>query len=137
MNKYKKNLIELLYPYMDKTLTKWCLIFWIKPNEYDEIITETVTEWEYKTMLWYLNKENNKGDYEILWHLWMMAVFKYIRNKWFYCINNMSNDEYISIIKYYNEDEPDFECIEYIPNKELHLYSDEELKDLYLKLKEF
>ena len=149
MTETRQKLIELIEPYMDKTLSEWCFIkFSIQQIlwDYITIIVPIITMEEEDDNWWkyfkYLHPNNiiSKGCYsirwcpqnwiKILWHYDRTAVFKYIRSCGTDSINTekdcflIINNKFIENIK--------------IPNKPLNLYTEDEEKellDLLLKIK--
>lgn len=128
MNETRKKINELIEPYMDKSLDFWCLILWLSPNIFDIIMWQSETD--YKTELWFLDVKLNKWDYKIIWHYDITAVLKYIYNHWY--------EEWETFIWKNNFHFIDLWNVR-IPNKPLHLYTEEQEKSLLqilLKLNE-
>lgn len=132
-----KQILEIIEPYMDKTLTFWCRVDveWYckivmndseQKNVYECIYEETNEFWFYEI----------KDIKKILWHYDITAVLKYIGKKVYY-INLDCLQEYIEIYKT-KDDLIAQEVFWFIPNKPLHLYTEQEEKnllELLLKLK--
>ena len=115
MDKIDKEIISIIWDYMDKTLCEWCLFI-------DDL-------WVYYT---YDNKLPKWLIRKIIGHYDITAVLKYIElNKWRFT----SDFSWLFIIDILKND---WDNIWEIPNKPLHLYTQEEkqnLLDLLLKLK--
>lgn len=130
MTKTRKQIIELIEPFMDKTLSDTCLIQGINVDWYIEI------RWKLFLSDTFFIEQNGKRC-KILWHYDITAVLKYIENNkdlitsqrdteinWIY---EFSENSFLWI-----DDTNSFwwkEDIE-IPNKPLVLYTDQEEKDL-------
>ena len=148
MTNTKKDIIGLIEPFMEKTLEKWCLlkllsdwkiIYWEYDNKFEYSIKEQITKQftfpDNKEFLkyWEVFDDENKSiyNYQILWHYDITAVLKYIEGKSFWdlienkCINIVWDNlyTYLSWIDVY------------IPNKPLHLYTDQEETELLKLLK--
>lgn len=153
MNDTQKQIIKLIEPYMDKTLSEGCIfkmkhhgssIFTISLIERDIIYITKDFPNEWVDSIWI--KKNNIE--KILWHYDITAVLKYIHNfrpkTW-----ELDTDSktIISMILDWNEfvinfeypkitlmmGEPKITLHKYVwftPNKPLHLYSEQEEKDL-------
>ncbi len=123
MNTTRKEIIEIIEPYMDKTWTDWCLVDATWSNEiwdwwiYDFVNWIEVPEYEEIIKTW--------------WHYDITAVLKYIgERKYSYIDINR-----IEIFDSFIDCENDMRCWE-IPNKPLHLYTEQQEKDLLKILKE-
>lgn len=129
MNETRKQIIELISDYMDKTLSEWCLLTWGKVINNN---LDVLTDWD---ILWWPEIE----DEEVVWHYDITAVLKYINEKnkyteyWYDDIMIDNLYVYIVNISYWEEARPHKKW--YIPNKPLHLYSEQEEKDLLDLLK--
>lgn len=136
----RKAIIELIEPYMDKTLSEWCLVK-IKQikNYYEYRYTLCAVDCDLLNELKNIEKWDTENtddiiDYTIIWHYDITAVLKYISKK----IPVISiGDERIHSHLYkdwiWRSDVN-------IPNKPIHLYSEQEEKDLLellLKLKQY
>lgn len=133
-----KEIMELIQPYMDKTLSEGCWITW--PDWwYGKVIWNTSTVWyivgkEIMDMNPVQYKEN---EIEEIWHYDITAVLKYI-------IENIDEENTLPeqitkdeiVFSEINVDEKQEECY-IIPNKPLHLYSESENKDLLNLLLKF
>ena len=131
MNNTRKEIINLIQDYMDKTLSEWCLI--IHNNSYVKMKDNVLYEWKNIIGLtnWLLVTELRLKEWiwnKILWHYENMALLKYIKSK------------NIRLLKFdwedfiYRAKEADF----IIKWKPLNLYNEQEEKDLLqllLKLK--
>ena len=119
MTETRKQIIELIEPYMDKNLCEGCLI----EIEWWEILQL----WIYKTYtLWVYNQINSDEYYDsyiILGYYDITAVLKYINKKRKAEIYLVTNDKFTIIV-------PELQENWYIPNKPLHLYTEQEEKDL-------
>lgn len=116
MTDTRKQIIELIEPYMDKTFSEWCLRYIY--NEYDnfDIIYLNIEDVEIAKI---------QEDNLIIWHYDITAVLKYIKIKYDVRLTDNWNEFYLYIWT-----EP-----EYFQNKPLHLYTEEEEKDLLELLK--
>jgi len=129
----KEKLIELLSPYMNKTLSEGCYIKFkeiIEPHS-NKLRKITYVYWkdnDYFILDW---SNNVFRDYQfrwgkILWHFDITSVLKYInRNKinltWVLKVDYI-NDKIWFYLNWF---------IFSIPNKPLNLYTKKELEDLY------
>lgn len=123
MTETRLKIIELIEPYMDKSLSEWC-IYLYNNILYNTRFQETL---EHNFLL-----EIKKWRIKILWHYDITAVLKYINKNvsiwveldrfWVaFIISNKLNG-----------------WIDFVLNKPLHLYTDQEEKELLellLKLK--
>lgn len=162
MNKLQKEIIEIIEPYMDKTLSKGVFVYlkrkqtnvedyfnedtqeidWMDlPDTIEEKLCDLLSNVEIKE---YISRTKQKDtlEHKIIWHYDITAVLKYIKNKetcpynleytfdlrdkWFISINKLER-WFNSIYK-----EKEFSKI---PLKPLHLYTEEENKDLLQLLK--
>lgn len=131
----RKKIIELINPYMDKTLDFWCMV------EYWNNIVY-ITEYDIDRKLWSLENwdlliEQNKYiqtenwdifiyKYKIIGHYDITAVLKYIERLKEY--DNKPNIRITDkVIMFLNKE---------IPNKPLHLYTEQEDENLYELLKQ-
>lgn len=140
INKTRKAIIELIEPFMDKSLCKWCIInYWgdkflqimdlIKNEDYFWAIKLSNNDyWNY----WHFKKNIFKyDDFIIIGHYDITAVLKYI-NKWENFVLLWDNWNKIEIHNRVAWD------IWYFTTKPLHLYTEEEdklLLELLLKIK--
>lgn len=135
----RKAIIELISDYMDKTLNEWCLI-----NNYFIIWNMLYWNWtecfleEIKNdcvIYFYMTDYNNKETFyldidKIILHYDITVVFSFIDKQWFYISHNWRWE--FRIYDWENNTKW------FIKNKPLHLYAEEEdkqLLDLLLKLK--
>lgn len=131
MNNIRKSIITILSDYMDKTLSEWCLVD---------------IDWDNKNIQKVLGLDWESAIINIYWSRWLLrewksriigyyditAVLKYINN----------SDDWL-IKSYIDNFEISFDIIDKwlyfkIPNKPLHLYTEQEEKyllDLLLNLK--
>ena len=117
MNKTQLEIIDIIEDYMDKTLSKRCLYKYIVDKESE------ILEYDWK---WYT--EDFVPAIKIIWHYDIIAVLNYI----------VKNSDYWSPIFmsdwiYYYEW---LWKVVSIPNKPLHLYTDQENDSLLKLLKE-
>ncbi len=124
----QKEIIKLIEPFMDKILTEGCL-FYYKSDKDKEIIKY---DWEPYTKGFLLN-------IKIIWHYDITAVLKYINAIKTLREINWETKEKWEVSKYNIKFSKDFNYIEIwedrrlfdkIPNKPLHLYTEEENKKL-------
>jgi len=146
MRESKKQLIELLEPYMEKDLSDGCYILW-HTNDFDLNLWDIYKYWEDSN--WYFitdiinniiefqkecKDERKLGKYtidKILGHYDITAVLRYIedklkKDKWY--IKSFIFEKSIVFLRY------NWKYI--IPNKPLHLYTEEQEKDLLKLLKD-
>lgn len=141
INETRKAIIELIEPYMNKEVEFWCLLqivndYWIDIQQYCyQLWLES-----FLTSSW-LELENSNID-KIIWHYDITAVQNLLESKTFAEYILTIEDWSIifsEIIKFCECDIPEItRQIFKIPNKPLHLYTDEEdkqLLELLLKLK--
>lgn len=113
MNATRKQIIDLISEYMDKSLEFWCMIYNIK----------------YKTYWLFDIKEKLDDRCEIIWHYDLSVVLKYIENKvhdfkiapeiWWFNTFQIGTWNWLG-----------YDHIWSIKNKPLHLYTEQEEKDL-------
>ena len=134
MNKTRKKIIELIEPYMDKSLKKWCLFKLFNSDEIREVDWYFEYEWPWNylddqflfptDMREWHEKDNNVVE-KVYWHYDITSIDKYL---WFekkiYSVVKWN----VKILYSWNKEVGD------IPNKNLNLYSEEEDKYLYNKL---
>lgn len=121
----RKQIIELIEPYMDKTLSEWCLFYNKFNNRLVKIwISWNITkdkDWEYYELMFDLHKID-----KIIWHYDITAVLKYIwNNNWNF--QQTYKDDFIWMT--WKNLENSISDIA-IPNKPLHLYEEQEDKQL-------
>lgn len=142
MNESRKKIIDLIEPYMDKTLNEWCIIEIKKSYEYwkwkdiDPIYT-TITHlswdglyaWIYRYWTWERDvnwKFRNWHHWDaIIWHYDITAVLKYIENKWCSITFNWYWE-----IRVYLDNSEFWKTLINLTLKPLHLYTEEEEKEL-------
>ena len=137
----RKELIELLEPYMDKTLSYGCLvnvdtrhkdlqihsIMILKENWYWTAINElwqmcSFTQPEIRT--------------KILWHYDITAVLKYIwKEVYTYTYTSLTLWDRLVIFKNFRDLDDNRDFIE-IPNKSLYLYTEQQEEELLISLKQ-
>ena len=127
MNETRLKIIELISDYMDKTLNNGCLVL------YNMIDT---AEWkEYKGLI----KEYDWQNYDkILWHYDITAVFDYINGINVNWVWPVYFDNIIWQKDFWVFQKTDYSWHIKIPKKPLHLYTEQEEKELLellLKLK--
>ena len=123
MNNIDKEIEKLIQPYTDKTLTDGCLI---EINNINWIRKINSNIQGYFRIKWYTNEFNINSDItKILWHYDITAVLKYIEQlfcvileQWFF---QLCDDDWKRIENEFRNN---------IPNKPLHLYTEQEKKDL-------
>jgi len=137
MNETRKEIIELIEFYMDKTFCQW--LYYIYKWDL-KIIWETwlyrwpneEIDWQIVTYHWlWMKTEEDMIEWweKILWHYDITAVLKYIWNRWKLKLSSMTFDVC---------DLQDNLLWEIKINKPLHLYTEQEdkqLLELLLKLK--
>ncbi len=147
MTETRKAIIELIQPYMDKSLSEGCLVKyqfnkfleWIKKDNFWKIteVLEWKDSWLVYMVIWEDEvielKNNPKKENKItkiLWHYDITAVLKYLYRD---SIETEIFWETIRIIHFHKRvtafADPDFDSY-FIPNKPLHLYTEQEEKDL-------
>ena len=138
MTETRKAIIELIEPYMDKTLSVGCIIFnhWVYYTI--SALLESINIIQY--MWWWhdmLDDFKEWVDNKIIWQYEMTAVLKYIFIEWvskYKLRDPMFDNANIHCERLWLYWNPQF----IIPNKPLHLYTKEEDKnilDLLLKIK--
>ena len=134
MDKIDKEIISIIWDYMNKTLSEWCLIdTWAK--DLQKVTEKIKVYWLFEIIL--DNKQKLTSYKKIIGHYDITAVLKYITD---YAKNyHITIDEIqwgdIWVDDYWNR--YNYQIWE-MPNKPLHLYTQEEkqnLLDLLLKLK--
>ena len=133
MTEIRKQIIELISNYMNKTLSEGCLIInnRLKSKKYSKIIrnkygwisfisndSHSVTK---EKQIWF------KDYHTVLWHYDITAVEKCFLDKMSQ-IKFQIIDWYITI--WIAPDYQNLECIWKMPHKPLHLYTDQQDKDL-------
>ena len=112
----RKAIIELIEPFMEKDWAKWCL-WQFEDQDFMEMNWMEDSQFISDTLNW--------TDTKIIWYYDITAVLKYINSEYYNYWNSASYlTNYIKISCIRNN------IIEYIPNKPLHLYSEQEEKDL-------
>ena len=144
MTETRKAIIELIEPYMNKTLCEGCIT---KQWRYSKIIWKDYNEnWEFNDRYRFIDDWENYFTWlisarEIIWHYDITAIVKYFENS---IQIKVPNGESRSSSRTFNSIDVINICIfdkkrwyweEHfkIPNKPLHLYTEQEDKDL-LKL---
>lgn len=129
MTETVKQIIELIEPYMDKTLNEGCFIDdwkWVlKIHHFSD-------RWWYVCydVDWDIAELVSLENYKIIWHYDITAVLRYIlRNK------NIKDDFYLCCnwvnYLFFDRDREHENIPTYIfSNKPLHIYTEEEEKDL-------
>lgn len=135
-----KEIIEIIEPYMDKTLSDGCIIeinksftYWVWKNitPYYSIFNkfgwctywtwERDKDWSFKNW-WHWDK--------IIWHYEITAVLKYIEVKNQQSYIDIIWDNLKILVKTQSQDLEENYKTFFIPNKPLHLYTDQEQSDL-------
>ena len=139
MTETRKKLVQLLEPYMEKELDVWSIIEYNNKLGLHQIF---IKEWDffYIKPLYYnwwilirkkvLEKEINEKLCKNIWHYDISAVFKYIYNSWKVIMNN---DISIYEKEIFLEYKQWMKMIK-ILNKPLHVYTEDEEKDLLKRL---
>lgn len=141
MTETRKQIIELIWEHMDKTITEWCLIKWKKQLEK---LSENKEDLERDFLS--LDKQ---GIIKILWHYDITAVFAFIEDNRYNLLNRWNRDyanpKFHTIIykdTWYIESDHQkmWDFVDWIEFKlkPLNLYTEQEEKDLLellLKLK--
>jgi len=126
----RKQIIEVIHPFMDKTLSEGCLFF-----RNSEIILSWDVQ-EDRGMFWGIYELELSWTYikdcEIIGHYDITAFLNYIRSIEWYRVD-LLDDNLFSIQKF---DWGVWNWIAYIDSKPLHLYSEKEEKDWLKLLKE-
>ncbi len=124
-----KEIMEIIQPYMDKTLSEGCWInlWWYN---YKKIYKRLNT---YKFLLYSDNEVQNVNlincPYSKIWHYDITAVLKYIHIK-LHKFDEDALDWDTILVRWYKLNKEHS-----IPNKPLHLYSEQEEEDLLELLK--
>lgn len=135
----RKAIIELIEPYMDKTLSEWCLV---KTNIKNYKFTKVLFHWYQTTdytgrqfeyilcINW--NKTKIISKWKIIWHYDITAVLKYIWKSnwiinWKYSLHFDDENNFIN--------EKSTSKVFKIPSKPLYLYTEQEDKNLLELLK--
>ena len=122
MNKLQQEIMEIIEPYMDKTLSEGC---YIKDADYETWLHKIVWELNnnfitlmYKD-LWkpHIERKTDVEDWEILWHYDITAVLKYMWDKKKIKIWNWLEQLVCESDKFFEW---------YLPNKPLILYTEQE-----------
>ena len=143
----RKEIINLISDYMDKTLSEWCLILSLKDKNVMQFMPQPdklYKKWEIIKIWEWIDEHNNalallsyKDVFIKIGHYDITAVLKYIDNSyrdergmpwWDTLLELTPNDININIL----------EELYMLPNKPLHLYTDKEdkqLLELLLKIK--
>jgi len=146
MTETRKQIIELISDYMNKTLSEWCLVEYINDNKENRFIKTTINNYQSYHLLtkswkiysednykWYRYYHKEWKDYKILWHYDITAVLKYIVEKRYSFDNDYHNIRIFNIWDYWEENNT-----WWIKFKPLYLYTEQEEKKLLkllLKLK--
>ena len=126
INETRKAIIELIEPYMNKQVTKGCIIerMW---NLYETIWWRhfiSLQNWKY------IKSQKNPIEtmsFNVIWHYDITAVVKYCITKRKAEISVLLNTVHINC--------PELQECFIIPNKPLHLYTEEEDENLLKLLK--
>lgn len=122
MTEIRKSIINLIEPYMDKTAERWCYIQlwdWLA-YVYKRVWDIILTQWIWNM---HIGDIESSPEYKIIWHYDITAVFKYMQEKLFKSMNNFDITNWKI---YFWENDWAYS----IPNKPLHLYSEQEEKEL-------
>lgn len=121
----RKAIIEFIETFMDKVVDRWCLIkYW----DWYAYVYNVISNWK-KTIVmthwvWDMSLDDIEfdDDYQIIWCYEMTAVSKFIMSTGFMRVEFYDSTISISEDDWYNETQ--------IPSKPLHLYTEEEDKQL-------
>ena len=128
MNKTRKQIIELIEPYMDKTLSEGCYFYPLEENWFEHLpvkLLKIIDKWLYEDIRHqYIDIDWTVTDWsykiKIIWHYDITAVLKYIDNYNFWSIRITENEIVTSL----------WDKNACIPNKPLILYTEQEEKEL-------
>lgn len=131
MNNTRKQIIELIYPYLEKDLVEGCYVqihnnnckvvqFTWKNLKVWRCWDERYANYKYPEHIWNLEDENN---FKIIGHYDITAVLKYLQNKIPFFVS-MSDLQFLKNWKLR------IQQLWEIPIKTLHLYTKKEEKDL-------
>ena len=132
MTTYRPQIVELIEPFMDKTLSEGCLMKNEEENHFWKIkitITDEEIEWMHHNWLFHSNSWFNWiEESKILWHYDITAVLKYIDKKISYDFCETAQD----YIWYYttNDWSTLWQILVKLPHKKLELYTEQEDKEL-------
>ena len=143
MNKTRKQIIELIWDYMEKDLSEGCYIqtqIWLYKYLWEEFESNNFKWWpNYLADNWKWIVNFNKNTItKIIWHYSITSVLKYICSLWYDFEGDFRLVAFEDDIKINTIDDYGIPSGEYIPNKPLHLYTEaeeKELLELLLKLK--
>lgn len=131
MTETRKQIIELIEPYMDKTLSFWCLVF--RRQSEDIHIVSNVSDckrWISCPIDWWGSIILNTGeDYYEIGHYDITAVLKYIENNEDFYTDFDWPANRVENFKFIITDVQD-NIIWTFPSKPLNLYTEREQKDL-------
>jgi len=127
MNKTRKAIIEIIEPYMDKSLEFGCLLKHNSQWDIVRYIGDNNLYW--KSWLWDYDSEDEIYFFNtIIWHYDITSLIKYIVGTWrFYGWDSCWITPYIIEFQYNDWTAKEYESI---PNKPLHLYTEQEEKGL-------
>jgi len=141
MTETQKEIIEIIEPFMDKSLNKWCLVqLWLLTEKKYRL--QTILNSEERWLINYytlINSDNQIAEktyrdfIKVIWHYDITAVLKYI-NEYFEIRLNRTW-KYFELYNWWEVIDYDNEEL-IIPNKPLHLYTEEENKNLLELLKQ-
>ena len=134
MRETTKQIIEIIEPFMDKTLSEGCLYKHKNSKSSEWVVTHKIKYidkdwWLYLQRLksWLLSEaiiaKHQVNTLSIIWHYDITAVLKWINKKRKAEIYLVTNNKFTIIV-------PELQENWFIPNKPLHLYTEEENKDL-------
>ena len=131
MDKLQTQIMEYIKDYMNKTLSEGCWIQW-QDWEYAKVIWNTITLWYlYKKEIRDMNPEQYKeNEIKEVWHYDITAVLKYVSDYGMYIMYEIIGDE---IYIWDSRSEATLNWT--IPNKPLHLYTEQENESLLELLK--
>ena len=132
MNETRKQIIELIWDYMDKSLIEWCYMqtqIWLYKYLWEEFESNNFKWWpNYLADNWKWIVNFNKNTItKIIGHYDITAVLKYIESKW----SDITMTKYVFNVV--DKDIRDWQIMKQywiIANKPLYLYTEQEEKDL-------
>lgn len=119
MNKTRNAIIDIIQPYMNKTVVEWCVYSDVRNKRYICNDKSDIKNVIIFTESW---------EWQVIWHYDITSIFKYIASFWFYVEHNSMDSITINTDKW----------LFFIPNKPLNLYNEveeTELLNLLLQIK--
>lgn len=124
MNETRKQIIELIWDYMDKTKTKWCL--YSDNSKWFLWVAEQISEHLCIDDIWMTYNLDIVSGSKTLWHYDITAVLKYIWDNHWECSSCDFWLKDLQFVSIHNKNRLLFT----LPNKPLHLYTEQEEKQL-------